>query len=155
MRTCGTTQGACFHLQLCVCRRRDRVQLCLVFISATQRKLGDEGGKKKKKSGGRGKEENKQANTCRCFSPSGGKKVISHSDSQAHARTHIKRKLGVSINTRRPVNSLFHLKLDWTWSTCETVQHNPVGNSVNPHCVAKLFQKQHNVTGQFKIYGSF
>lgn len=44
---------------------RDQVQLCLVFISATQRKLGDEGGAEIKSRKRRRAEENKYKLTAR------------------------------------------------------------------------------------------
>lgn len=59
------------YVCVCVCER-DQVQLCLVLISATQRKLGDEGGTEIKPRKRRRAEENKYKLTARMA-------VVSHS----------------------------------------------------------------------------
>ena len=82
----------CVYVCVCVCisDRRDQVQLCLVFISATQRKLGDEGGIETKAL--RGGEQGK-TNTSKympVFSPLWRWKVtLCKQNTHTHTHTHI------------------------------------------------------------------
>lgn len=69
----GHTGSVCRHVHhcvrvfLCVSDRGDQVQLCLVFISATQKEAG--GWRRQTEKSWKGEENKKQANTCLCFSP--------------------------------------------------------------------------------------
>lgn len=94
LRTCRTTQGVfagmcifmCVSVYVCVSDRRDQVQLCLVFISATQRKLEDEGGIETR-SGREGKGSRGKTNTSKympVFSPSGDQEISHTTKTNTH-----------------------------------------------------------------------
>lgn len=96
---------------VCVCEG-DQVQLCLVFISATQRKLRDEGGTEIKPRKRRRAEENKYKLTER-------RAVVSHSagektNSDLSCRT--ENKLGLGVHSFLAKN-IFNLELyfDKSW----------------------------------------
>lgn len=98
-------------MSACVCER-DQVQLCLVFISATQRKLGDEGGREIKPRKRRRAEENKYKLTERMavVSHSAGKKANIDLLSSAE------NKLGLAVNSFL-AKKIFNLELcfDKSW----------------------------------------
>lgn len=98
-------------MSVCV-RERDQVQLCLVFISATQRKLGDEGGTEIKPRKRRRAEENK-------YKPTERMAVVSHSvgkKTNSDLSSSTENKLGLAVHSFLAKNT-FNLELcfDKNW----------------------------------------